>query len=473
MSQQWFPVEELKKLDYIGTGTSLFQAHPLGFDPADASRITSDWEYLADRKLRGLENSYPKMALGTLPHFLEFSEDYIRRSYELGCNMFRLSFEFSRLCPQADVFDETCMARYVKLLARIRANGQQPFVTMNHFTMPQRLVRCGENGLVKDGAWEHRDVLREFTFYARHVASFLKDEDKMAAAIDSADVPVQFRDKLIAEGVAQHFMSINEPAMMIFPGYLAGVFHPHKKGRLFLARQILKKLVGAHDILTNELREATRGKKILVGVGYNWQHYEGPLAFVPKVTEHYISDAFERDGTHTDFVGLQYYCRVRVPPLKQGAPGYDWSDHDEFGDIYPQGIKSALGRLHLRYPGKPIYVTEFGFSEAGDRLRPYWIAETVRNILEARNVGVPVSTVLLWTLVNNLEWHRGTSQRFGLFSEDELHRPPVVADGVVRSWQVWQALSRMATAPSSQNAGKLLMLCDRARVQYKRAGGTH
>jgi hypothetical protein len=151
----------------------------------------------------------------------------------------------------------------------------------------------------------------------------------------------------------------------------------------------------------------------------------------------------------------------------------DYSDHPSFGDVYPPGIRNVIAEVNSLYPQKPIFISEFGFSDSIDKRRPYWILETVRHILEARRSGIPIKGMLLWTLVNNFEWQLGMSQKFGLFSEAELHQLPVPSTVGIRSWEAWSAAAKAITAPTTDNLQELQRCHQAAYVQYKEAGGRY
>jgi beta-glucosidase len=284
------------------------------------------------------------------------------------------------------------------------------------------------------------------------------------------DIDSEQQSKLLSEGLAQYFLTINEPAGVLYNGYLSGIYPPFKRLRLFSVLPVLNKLVEAHDIATTELKEGLCGQKHQpqVGVAYNWQYYEGLVGKVTQEFHEYCTHCFEREGGHSDLLGLDYYFRYKFL-VNRGKREY--GTQPSFGDIYPRGIMDVLKALHLSYPKKPIFVTEFGFADVNDLRRPYWMLETVRYILEAKKSGIPVTGVLVWTLVNNFEWELGMSQKFGLFEEAELDKPLLNSGKGIRSWEAWRAAIKAIRLPNPGNLTELQMCYERARQQYKEAGG--
>ncbi len=87
-----------------------------------------------------------------------------------------------------------------------------------------------------------------------------------------------------------------------------------------------------------------------------------------------------------------------------------------YGEIYPKGIYRVIKQA-LRY-NKPIYVTENGVPDAADRLRPGFLISHLREIWRAISFCYPVMGYYHWSLIDNFEWDRGWTQRFGLIELD-------------------------------------------------------
>jgi beta-glucosidase len=119
-----------------------------------------------------------------------------------------------------------------------------------------------------------------------------------------------------------------------------------------------------------------------------------------------------------DYVALNYYTRWKVRMLaadvhvtRRGAPVTDlgW-------EIYPEGFEQALVRVGRL--GKPVLVTENGFADATDRLRPRALMDYLTAMGRALDRGVPVIGYLHWSLLDNFEWADGFAPRFGLYRVD-------------------------------------------------------
>ena len=125
-----------------------------------------------------------------------------------------------------------------------------------------------------------------------------------------------------------------------------------------------------------------------------------------------------------DFLGLNYYTGDWVRFTWDPAAAFGRHHFppqallSEHGDIahHPQGFFQAL-RWAVRF-GVPVLVTENGVEDAHDALRPRYLAEHVHQVWRAINFNWPIKGYFHWTLVDNFEWDRGWTRRFGLWALD-------------------------------------------------------
>jgi beta-glucosidase len=82
----------------------------------------------------------------------------------------------------------------------------------------------------------------------------------------------------------------------------------------------------------------------------------------------------------------------------------------------PSWMRKVLGDLK-RY-GKPVYVTENGIAARDDAVRERYLPEVLKYVHLAIEDGVDVRGYFHWTNMDNFEWARGYSARFGLIAVD-------------------------------------------------------
>ena len=465
-----------KPIQFVGTATSDFQSNPFTLGADGEPVVTNDWEFELQKHLDGKKSGIQiPQSKEEFPSFFSNKELYAKRSLEIGQNMFRFSLDFGRLCPKEGDFNFDLMAEYVKVLAHIKAQGQEPMLTIYHWPMPCYLLKTSNDGTIEAGGWENPDVLKHFRFYIENVVAFLSDETVVRHALEEESFDKKFIDKIIDGGLVQYFISVNEPESVLLPGYLAGVFPPYKKRKLGLAIKVLNRMVEAHDIAFYAIKEGLwkmGNPSPKIGVAHAWPFFDGILGDVAhSIINNGISGRFERKGEHTDFLAMQYYFRMSVPNFTRNNKLY--GEHPHFSDIYPKGIYENLKKMHKQYPGKDIFISEFGFSETDDQQRPYLTIETVKYILKAMKYNVPIKGVVLWSMVNNLEWAWGMQQRFGLFDEHELKRPLQYSQpGAIQSWEAWQSVANALTKPSQATLTSLQSHYQTAKAQFQHAVST-
>jgi beta-glucosidase len=66
----------------------------------------------------------------------------------------------------------------------------------------------------------------------------------------------------------------------------------------------------------------------------------------------------------------------------------------------------------------PVIVTENGFADASDVIRPLALLEYLGHMGRAIDRGVQVLGYLHWSLLDNFEWAEGFKPRFGLYAVD-------------------------------------------------------
>ena len=126
-----------------------------------------------------------------------------------------------------------------------------------------------------------------------------------------------------------------------------------------------------------------------------------------------------------DFLGLNYYTEdyAAFSLLAAGEvfarrffdPKAELSTTGFIANV-PAGFYRAIqwaNRFKL-----PILITENGVEDADDRLRPRYLALHIHQMWRAVNFNWPVKGYFHWTLVDNFEWERGWTQRFGLWELD-------------------------------------------------------
>ena len=289
----WAQPSKPSGVRFVGSATSHFQSEPLLCDGEGQPKVFSDWEYELARLIRCGTSGIPAADTNRLPTFLRLKDRYIARSRELSENMFRLSFEFARLCPKEGEFNDSLMDEYIRTLLIARSFGIEPLMTLCHFTMPKDLIITDPHGDIAAGAWEHKDAVKRFQFYVKSVVRALADNQRVREIARQLSLPEELLEPFTSNGIASYFLTINEPSVVLLDSYLGGIFPPYKRLCVKKTRCILAKLIEAHDVATQEIRGGLGcGTPPQVGIGHNWQLFEGIAVEGPAKVQQYCMNRF-------------------------------------------------------------------------------------------------------------------------------------------------------------------------------------
>jgi beta-glucosidase len=358
-------------------------------------------------------------------HYDRWQED-VDLIASLGVNAYRFSISWPRVQPLGHgAFNEAGLNFYAQLVDALLAKGIAPYVTLNHWDLPQALQ--------DQGGWANRDTVQHFVNYASEI--FKRLGNRVAA-----------------------YTTHNEPWVIAVLGHESGIFAPGLKSRA-TAVQVSHHLLLSHGMTLQALR--AQGCSVPLGIVLNLSPTvpatdsaadqaqarleDGRLLrwyMDPIFNKGYPQDVMNDLGaqaphiepgdldiiaTPMDYLGVNYYTRSVVSadgswkPQNSGLPmnDMDW-------EIYPQGLTQLLVRMHQDYPLPPIYITENGgaFPDAlqdgqvNDQDRIRYIDEHIDALAQAMAQGVQVHGYMVWSLMDNFEWASGYAKRFGIVHVD-------------------------------------------------------
>jgi len=340
-------------------------------------------------------------------------EDDFDRAHEGAQNAHRLSIEWSRIEPRSGVWDEDALDYYRQIMQGAINRDLTLVVTLHHFTNPIWLAEVG--------GWANPEVIQFFERYVRKVVSSFKD-------------------------LANIWVTINEPNVYAFYGYLEGIFPPGKQD-FGEALKVIENMVRAHSVAYHAIHEIQ--PRAMVGLTHYYRGMEpaksaNPLdRWVTGIRHRTFNEIFPRalqDGhirvlgrtikvpeaaRTQDYFGLDYYTSEIVSfdpsrPRELFSRGYFPDDAILSGTGFimnsPEGFWKALSYAHSF--NLPVYIMENGVEDASDRMRPRYLAQHIRKVWAAINFNWDIRGYFYWSLVDNFEWERGWTQRFGLWDLD-------------------------------------------------------
>lgn len=347
-------------------------------------------------------------------HFERYASDFdLLRS--LHQNAHRLSLEWSRIEPLPGEFSSTALAHYRDVLQALRDRGMEPLVTLHHFTNPTWIADAG--------SWEAPETPEYFARFAERVVD-------------------EFGE------LARYWITINEPTVIAYQGYIKGEWPPGKRD-LGAAARTLVNLLRGHWRAYERIK--SRHPEHQIGLAHHLRVFDPARPFMPQ--DRAVSAAFTRVFNETmlrslrlgrlvfpltragkasgprhsqDFIGVNYYTRElvrfnhryraelfgeRVLPATLSRSDLSW-------ELYPDGLYRTL--LSLRREQLSIYVTENGIADRSDAMRPEFLLTHVDAMRRAIEAGAPVRGYFHWTSFDNFEWAEGYSAKFGLIACDPL-----------------------------------------------------
>ena len=380
-----------------------------------------------------------------------YPEDY-KLMGELGIKAYRFSISWSRLMPHGTgEVNPKAVELYRNMLKCLISNGITPYITLYHWEMPQELS--------EKGGWMNPESPNWFGEYAKVVSENFSD-------------------------LCTDFIPLNEPQCSISLGYVHGIHAPGLKVGMHNSLLAAHHLLMAHGMAVKKLREYAK-KEIRVGysptcgVAYpesdskedieaarkvyfgfyepmdNWAwnvswfldpvilgHYpeEGLkkfAAFLPEFTK----DDMELISQPLDFLGQNIYNGY---PIKAGDNGEPVYADRELGNphtdtewpVTPSCLYWAIKFLSQRY-NMPIYLTENGVAchdevsvdgQVHDPNRIDFLDRYISAAQQAVDEGCDVRGYFLWSFLDNFEWDKGYSKRFGIVFDDYKTQQRIVKD---------------------------------------------
>ncbi len=344
----------------------------------------------------------------------------------LGVDAYRFSMSWPRVQPEGcGGWNDAGLDFYERLVDGLLARGVKPYLTLNHWDLP--------DALQQQGGWAGRDTVHRFVDYALGVHARLGD--RLAA-------------------ITTH----NEPWVISTMGHEWGVFAPGLKSRA-AAAQVAHHLLLSHGLAVQALRAV--GSRAQLGIVLNLAPIhaatgsdadlakarldDGRLVrwyMDPLFRGEYPADVLDFLGADAprvesgdmaaitapmDFLGVNYYSRSVASADGSWQAGRSGLALTDMGwEIYPSGLTELMLRLHRDWRVPPLYIKENGGAfkdecvdgRVHDGERVAYLAAHIAAVGDALAQGVPMAGYMVWSLLDNFEWASGYAKRFGIVHVD-------------------------------------------------------
>lgn len=397
-------------------------------------RGASIWDRFADLPGAIEDGSRPDVCCD---HYNRWREDVDLMRW-LAVGAYRFSTSWARVMPDGRGSpNQAGLDFYDALVDALLAAGIEPFLTLNHWDLPQALQ--------DEGGWASRATCEAFVCYASVVAGRLGDR-------------VRF------------WFTHNEPWCIATLGHEHGAHAPGHRD----ARQALRAahhLLLSHGLAVRAIRAVSPSAEVGIVLNLSPAHPATPSPddqdaarrfdglfnrwyLDPLLRGRYPADAIadlaelghlagpelpflqagdlELIQTPMDHLGVNYYSRTVLAADSDGRPRAVAHERSgvvtEMGwEVYPDGLVAQLHHLVRDYDTPPIYITENGAAfvdppaadgRIADPQRVAYLRDHLAAAHRALADGLPLRGYFAWTLMDNFEWNHGFTRRFGLFGID-------------------------------------------------------
>ncbi|XP_056145398.1 lactase/phlorizin hydrolase [Lampris incognitus] len=447
-----FPIPDVEKplygnfsKDFIwSTATASYQIE--GGWRADGKGL-SIWDKFAHTPLRVLNDDTGDVACDS---YNKVEED-VAMLKQLKVTHYRFSISWSRVLPDGTIkhINKAGLNYYHRLVDTLLAANIQPHITLYHWDLPQALQDVG--------GWENDTIIFRFRDYADLIFRHLGEKVKFWITINepynianvghgygAAAPGISFRPGTLPYIVGHNLIKAHAEAWHLYNDkYRAtqkGIIsitinsdwseprNPYKQEDIDAARRVVQFYIGwfAHPIFNgdynNMMKAIIRERSLAAGLS---------KSRLPEFTPEEIKRI---KGTY-DYFGFNHYTTVLAFPVNYGGlQHYDadrgagtiadrsWLDSgSSWLKVSPFGFRRILNFIKEEYGNPPIIITENGMSERGpvdlnDEYRTHYFEKYINQALKAYLLDdVDIRGYTAWSLMDNLEWATGFSERFGLF----------------------------------------------------------
>uniref|UniRef100_A0A0A0LD30 Beta-glucosidase n=1 Tax=Cucumis sativus TaxID=3659 RepID=A0A0A0LD30_CUCSA len=405
-------------------------------------------------------------------HYHRFLED-IELMHSMGMNSYRFSISWTRILPKGRFgkVNRRGIAFYNKIIDNLLLKGIEPFVTIHHHDLPAELDK-------RYGSWMSAQMQEDFVYFAKICFEEFGDRVKYWITINEPNVItlMGYTKGVYPPGhCSPPFGNCStgnadiEPLVVMHNMLLA-----HAKAVRLYRTHFQKKQGGSigivaychmYEPLTDHEYDIKAAQRALIFI-FAWVYDPIVYGDYPKEMREILGSQLpsfsdvEKDIIRgsLDFICVNHYTTFYTKDCLHSAcfgggnhpvTGYlnttAYRDGVSIGDptgidvffVVPRGLGKVINYIKERYPNKPIFVTENGYSSPQsegnetevlikDTKRVNYHKNYLASLANAMRDGADVRGYFVWSLIDNFEWADGYDTRFGLLYVDRktLERRP-------------------------------------------------
>ncbi len=375
-------------------------------------------------------------------HYHRMPED-VSWMKEIGLDSYSFTISWPRVLPQGTgEVNRAGWDFYDRLVDELLDAGIQPKATLYHWDLPAALQ--------DQGGWLNRDCIDWYADYADLAFQTLADRVKLWATHNEPWVAafLGYAEGIHAPGicdatkayqVAHHLTLAHARAVDVFHaggyqgeiGLILNLNHTFpgsdRDEDILAARRVYDE---THSLWLDPLIHGSYPEEFLAWLGPNGPDiHPDDLSAIQGRLDYLGINHYNTDKVYYDhFAGR---LKARLEPYS--APGFGLT---QMGwGINPRGLKSEVLNVHSNYGQPKIILTENGCAAldipdqrgyVNDLERIRFLRAHIISLHEAIQEGANVKGYYVWSILDNFEWERGYSMKFGLIRVDprSLERIP-------------------------------------------------
>ena len=411
---------------YWGTSTASYQIE--GGAKQDG-RGESIWDRFCQMPGNILHNDNGEEAND---HYNRFRDD-VKLMKDLGHTAYRFSVSWSRVIPDGTgEVNAKGLQFYSDLVDELLANGIEPFMTIYHWDLPQKLQ--------DRGGWQNEESIGWFVEYCRLLYSTFGGRVKHWMTLNepfctswlgnyTAEHPPGMRDLGTAILVSYNLLRAHGAAVRLFREMKV----PGEVGIVLNTTPVIAASDDPKDQMAARYQDGFNNRWFFDAV-FKGRFPEDMLTLFRArgITLPDLKDSASMCEP-LDFWGMNYYFPSVISYDKHSWPLYA---RDEFSNmpctdrgwpIDPGSFRDQIIRLNTAYRMPKMIISENGASYndvlmADGTVRDYNRISYIRSHLialhDAIAYGIDVRGYFVWSLYDNFEWAFGRYSRFGIVYED-------------------------------------------------------
>lgn len=380
-------------------------------------------------------------------HYHHYKED-IRLLAEMGIKIFRFSIAWTRIFPKGrGELNQAGLQHYNAVIDELLKYDIQPFITLNHFDLPQALE--------DEGGWSVRSTVDAFVHYAETLFEAYGDRVKNWLTINEPNIMLLVDKKILGKEIPLQEKYQQFHHLMIAEKYA------FKRCHELITEGKIGPVPNISLVYPATSKPQDNQAALYFNSVRNWAYLDfSCLGRYNTVFKDYL----DRNNIHItfapedkklmethfpDYVAMNFYTTVTVekPTEKAGMKNgisdqqsediMEWGFYKGFTNPYlnknefnwtidPDGLKTTLQTLYDRYH-LPIIITENGLGakdeltadgKIHDNYRINYLNLHIDQCLQAIAAGVDLIGYSPWSAIDLVSVHEGISKRYGFIYVD-------------------------------------------------------